>query len=106
MRVLATSGDDSDDSAGNSDDIGSDDTGSDDTDSLSSEEAPDDPPIECPADMELTDETRFCASSDTPRNGIASFRLNDNQNGHDAVWNPDEYVDPIHDPNVNRVTMQ
>ncbi|MGB7632855.1 MAG: hypothetical protein WBL68_03965 [Nitrososphaeraceae archaeon] len=73
MRVLATSGDDSDDSAGNSDDIGSDDTGSDDTDSLSSEEAPDDPPIECPADMELTDETRFCASSDTPRNGIAAF---------------------------------
>ena len=32
---MATSGDDSDDSAGNSDD-----TGSDDTDSLSSEEAP------------------------------------------------------------------
>jgi hypothetical protein len=78
MRVLATSGDDSDDSAGNSDDTGSDDTGSDDTgsddtDSLSSEEAPDDPPIECHADMELTDETRFCASSDTPRNGIAAF---------------------------------
>ena len=65
---MATSGDDSDDSAGNSDD-----TGSDDTDSLSSEEAPDDPPIECPADMELTDETRFCASSDTPRNGIGAF---------------------------------
>ena len=34
------------------------------------------------------------------------FRLNDNQNGHDAGWNPDEYADPIHDPNANRVTMQ
>ena len=48
---------------------------------------------------------KVCASSDTPRDGIGLPR-NDNQNGHDAGSNPDEYADPIHDPNANRVTMQ
>ena len=86
MKVLATSGDDSEDSAGNSDDTNPDDTNPDDTNPddnnpSSSEDNPDDLPLECSSDMELID-------GECRKVGSASDIANSSIGGDSAASSP------------------